>query len=210
MNAFARRVRLITAAALLAASVIPTTASANKDGSFMDLRKLYQIAVAERGDTVNRAMAAAEAILAADPKDAVARAYKGSLLTMMGGDAWMPWNKLRYVNRGMDMLDAAVAEAKDAKDHGLDGEAEILLVAAFTNSRLPSMFNRAAAARQQIRRLIALPTFASLETSLQARALAIAAAYAHQDGNKAESDALLARAVALNEREARREFNERK
>lgn len=42
-------------------------------------------------------------------------ALKGSTLTLMGRDAWMPWNKMAYVERGMDVLEKAV-DILDAVD----------------------------------------------------------------------------------------------
>jgi hypothetical protein len=81
--------------------------------------------------------------------------------------------------------------------HGIDATAEVLMVAAFTNSRLPRMFKRESMARQQIRELIAHHAFGTLDGDLQAQALEIAAGYARVDGDGPRSDEFFARAAEL-------------
>lgn len=184
-------------------------APAHAKDQFMSLRAQYNTAVAERGDAVQMALGTAEALLKSNPQDAVAQAYKGSLLTMVGGESLMPWNKLKYVNVGLDLMDGAVAAANGAPSHGLDPELEILMVAGFTNSRLPAMFKREPMARQAISRLIKHPAFTTLEPRLQAQSLAIAAAYAKRDGDAATAARLMEQATAADAATARRVFDER-
>lgn len=194
------------AISLTLAGMIPAQA---QDTQFMSLRNQYNTAVAERGDSVQRALGTAEALLKSNPNDAVAKAYKGSLLTMVGGDSLMPWNKLKYVNVGLGLMDDALAEMQGAPSHGMDVSLEILMVSGFTNSRLPDMFKRGPLARQQISRLIAHADFSTLEPRLQAQALAIAAAYAKRDGDQAKADNLMVQAKGLDAATARRVYDER-
>jgi hypothetical protein len=199
--------------ALRAALVLAVLASVQpaqaKDTAFMTLRSQYVSATEQRGDAVQRALGTVEALLKADPADAVAMAYKGSLLTMAGGDAMMPWNKLKYVNVGLELMDDAVARSGRAKAHDIDAQVEILMVAGFTFSRLPSMFKREPHARKMIASLIAHPGFGTLEPKLQAQALAIAAAFATKDGKAPEAQALLGRASAADAPTARKVYDDR-
>lgn len=189
-----RRVRSI---ALVAFSLMSNLTFAAENRSIMSLRTLYKVAVTERGDAVNAAMAKADEILERQPNDTVALVYKGSLLTMMGGDAFMPWNKLRYVQGGIDLMDNALGTIQRFRSHGADAGVEALMVAAFTNSRLPRMFKRDALARQQIAELIVHPAFGTLEYELRVQALEIAAEYARSDGDASRAAELLTRAAGL-------------
>ncbi|MCX7560545.1 hypothetical protein OS190_13290 [Sulfitobacter sp. F26204] len=198
-----------TRALLLTALLTGATPTFAKDTNYMTLSTQYATAVEERGDAVKRALGSAEAMLKSNASDAVALAYKGSLLTMVGGDALMPWNKLKYVNVGLELLDEAVASSTGAPSHGLDPELEILMVAGFTNARLPAMFKREPLARQIISRLLEHPRFDDLAPELRAQALSIAAAYANKDGNGESAKILLERAKTANAKVAQSVFDER-
>lgn len=196
--------------AALVLAVLATMQPAHaKDTAFMTLRTQYVAASEQRGDAVQRALGTVEALLKADPADAVAMAYKGSLLTMAGGDAMMPWNKLKYVNVGLELMDDAIARSGGARAHDVDAQVEILMVSAFTFSRLPAMFKREPQARKTITSLIAHPAFDTLEPKLRAQALAIAAAYAAKDGKATEAQALLDRASTADALTARQVYNAR-
>lgn len=198
-----------TRALLLAATLFGPVPSFAKDTNYMTLSTLYATAVTERGDSIQRALGTAEAMLKSNADDSVALAYKGSLLTMSGGEALMPWNKLKYVKIGLELLDDAVAQSADAPSHGLNAELEILMVSGFTNSRLPAMFKREPLARQNISRLIMHPDFDELSGELKAQALSIAAAYASKDGNDDSAKELLTRAKAADVKVAQSVYDDR-
>ncbi len=168
----------------------------------------YNKAVSQRGIAVQKALGTVEAILRSNPNDTVAMAYKGSLLTIVCGEALLPWNELKYVNVGLELIDKALATVATASSHELFAEIEILMVAGFTNSRLPAMFKREPMARQNISRLIAHESFKDLQSKLQAQALAIAAAYAKKDGDKSLAQRLLSKAEAVDAGVARSTYDE--
>ncbi len=198
-----------TRALLLAALLTGPVPTLAKDTNYMTLSTQYATAVEERGDAVQRALGTAEAMLKVNTGDSVALAYKGSLLTMVGGDALMPWNKLKYVNVGLELLDEAVAKSSGAPSHGLDAELEIFMVAGFTNARLPAMFKREPLARQNISRLIAHPHFEDLPANLRAQALSIAAAYAMKDGHEDSAKALFEQAKTADAKVAQSVYDDR-
>ena len=172
------------------------------------LRNLYRIAVTERGDSINMAMVVAERILARQPHDPLASAYKGSLLTVMGGAAVLPWNRIRYVNVGLDLMDEALAKLETAA-YGPALEAEMLMVCGATNASVPTTFERERLARQQIAALVDHAGFGLLDRCCQAHALAIAAVFAHADGEADRSRGLLTRANAIDPGVTTRVYNER-
>jgi hypothetical protein len=183
--------------------------SFSQDIQIMTLRTQYSTAVTERGDAVQIALGTAESILSKNPQDAVAKAYKGSLLTIVGAESLMPWNKLKYVNIGLELMDDAVDQNGSTPSYGLPADMEILMVSGFTNARMPEMFKREPLARQNISRLIAHLEFGMLEPDLRAQALAIAAAYAHADGNEEAANTLLDQAIAADADTARSVYDER-
>jgi tetratricopeptide (TPR) repeat protein len=63
-----------------------------------------------------------------------ARAYYGSLLTLKGRDAYLPWNKLAYVEQGCDEMDKAVKIAPN--------NLELRILRSLNNIHLPDFFNR--------------------------------------------------------------------
>jgi len=43
-------------------------------------------------------------------------AYQGSSYTLVGRDAWMPWNKIGYTEKGLDMIGKALRMLKPKHD----------------------------------------------------------------------------------------------
>lgn len=183
--------------------------SLSQETQIMTLRTQYTAAVSERGDAVQVALGTAESILSKNPHDAVAKAYKGSLLTIVGAESLMPWNKLKYVNIGLELMDEAMDTVEDSAPRGLPADLEILMVSSFTNARMPEMFKREPLARQNISLLITHPEFGTLESNLRAQALAIAAAYAHADGNDETAVSLMEQASAADAGVAQSVYDER-
>jgi len=85
-------------------------------------------------DVWERAEKLFQEILAVKPEHVAALVYYGSLLTIKGRDALLPWNKLRYVEQGCDKMDKAVQIAPD--------NINIRIVRALNNIHLPDFFNR--------------------------------------------------------------------
>lgn len=74
------------------------------------------------------------------PQDALIGIYIGALDCLIGRDAWMPWNKMRYVNRCTDAMDKAMTSLQRSSDPRDLFQAH--LERGFVNANLPSMFNR--------------------------------------------------------------------
>ena len=78
-------------------------------------------------------------LLALDEKHAMGMALLGSVLTMRARDAFWPNTRLDYVKRGLKAMDAAVKLAPD--------DAEVRLVRALNNAKMPNFLNRDEIAR---------------------------------------------------------------
>ncbi|MFO7891961.1 MAG: tetratricopeptide repeat protein [bacterium] len=73
-------------------------------------------------------------LLHIDSTHGLALVYYGSLLTMKARDASLPWNKLKYVKKGIARMDKAVYFEPD--------NPEVRLIRGINSVSLPSRFNR--------------------------------------------------------------------
>ncbi len=81
------------------------------------------------------------------PHDPLVKVYFGSIYTIQGRDAWMPWNKLSYTEKGMDIMDDAIKQLypddekiTDYLSHSV--ALEVKFVAATTFVQVPDLFGR--------------------------------------------------------------------
>lgn len=80
----------------------------------MELGRLYyDLGVAGDGKAVDRGFEVFEQAFGLDSTNFVALAYRGSLWTLRARESWWPPNKLSYLRRGGEDLDAAVSMAPD-------------------------------------------------------------------------------------------------
>ena len=116
--------------------------------------------------------------LTADPqRQPLAAACLGSALALQGKAAWMPWNKLKYTEQGLDQLDAALAMLKPEHGavlvRGVPVSLQTRLVAAATVVAVPDgLFHRRADGRQLLAALRADPLLASAPPAFRAEVVA--------------------------------------
>ncbi|MGC9401170.1 hypothetical protein [Vibrio genomosp. F10] len=79
--------------------------------------------------------------------DALSMVYLGSTQTLMGRDAFMPWNKMKYteqglstISKGLALLDSLPVDAQEYRQ-GLPEALLAKAIAASTFTSLPDMFN---------------------------------------------------------------------
>ena len=85
-------------------------------------------------DAVERGEELLEKLVELEPENPDVHCWYGSVLTLVGRDAWLPFNKTRYVNKGTKEMDVAVKLAPD--------NVNIRMVRANNSLALPSFFNR--------------------------------------------------------------------
>ena len=127
---------------LLAALVAPLTAAhAQGDAQFAQALALYERARNGESGQVERAIAAFESMLRVDPSQPLYAAYLGSAMAFRGRDAWMPWNKIRHTEEGLEHIDRALAALRPEHDRqllrGVPVGLETRLVAGLTFIKLP-------------------------------------------------------------------------
>lgn len=155
--------------ALVAALAFGTAAAqpqASSGAPFDEAAKIFLRASAGEAGEVDPAIAAFEALVRAEPRNPVYAAYLGSALSMRARDAWMPWNKLRYTEQGLDHIDRALESLKPEHDklllRGVPASIETRLVAARTFLKLPdAIFHRRTAGKKLLADLLKHPALAS-------------------------------------------------
>lgn len=113
-----------------------------------------------------------------DPENPVILAYFGSAQALVGREAWMPWNKMKYVERGLDAVDRSLKMLGPEHDkqrlRGVPVSVETRLVAVRLFLSLPKFFNRAEQGRSLVAATIASPVFQSTPQVIRAQFLSIA------------------------------------
>jgi hypothetical protein len=159
---------------LLAALVAPLTpAQAQGDAQFAQALASYQRARDGESGQVERAISAFEALARSDPSQPLYGAYLGSAMAFRGRDAWMPWNKIRYTEEGLEHVDRALAALRPEHDRqllrGVPVGLEARLVAGLTFIKLPdSVFHRRAAGVKLIAELLRHPALAAAPAEFRA------------------------------------------
>lgn len=123
--------------------------------------------------------------------DPLSMAVRGTLLTMRAADEWMPFNQLRFVNNGLELLDQAAAGI-DASDADF---LRVFMYAAIANAAVPRFLDRADFARRYFKAVKEHEQFEAMEPYARARVYAWLARLEGTDTGNGE--ALLARAHAL-------------
>lgn len=122
---------------------------------------------------LDSAVAALRALPADPRRQPLAAACLGSALALQGKAAWMPWNKMKYTEQGLDQLDAALAMLKPEHGavlvRGVPVALQTRLVAAATFVAVPDgLFHRRADGRKLLAALRADPLLAAAPAAFRA------------------------------------------
>lgn len=97
-------------------------------------------------DAFERAFEGYDQWVKEDPKSPTAQAYYGGVLTLKGRDSWMPWNKMKHTEKGLDIMAKAVdlIESSPAATDGwaLAERVDVLSLAGINFTQVPDMFGR--------------------------------------------------------------------
>lgn len=149
--------------------------------AFVAAETAFQKARAGNGAATEQAVSAFEGLAAADaPEAPLYRAYLGAAQAMQGREAWLPWNKVRATERGLDTLDKALRQVGPAHDkvlvRGTPVSLEARFVAASTFVAIPDLiFHRADRGRQMLQDIVKSPLYAGAPAEFRAAVQAAAA-----------------------------------
>lgn len=190
----------VVLAAAFAASVHAAPVELNPNG-FAEARQVFGAAAGGDSGATDKAIAAFQAIAAAHPGHPVFMAYEGSATTIKGRDALLPWDKMKYVEKGANAIEKALAQLTPVHDETLiNGTPEsqlVRLVAVETLLQLPEFFNRKAGAKRALEKGLSAPLFAQSSTTVKAGFLSAAARLANDEKRQADEIAFLKQVVAL-------------
>lgn len=194
-----------TVLALILATVFAAGANAAPQelyvSGFAEARKLFNAGAGGDEDARDKAIAAFQAMSAAHPGHPVFAAYEGAATAMKGRDALMPWDKLKYAEKGANTIEKALAQLTPAHDEALiNGSPESLLVrlvAANTLLALPEFMNRKAGGKRALEQGLASPLLAQSNNNLKAGFYNAAARLANNEKRQADEINFLKQVVAL-------------
>jgi tetratricopeptide (TPR) repeat protein len=174
-------------------------------GTLIKLGRIYHNqSAAGNKDAVDKGFTCFDKVLQIDPSNAVALAYRGSLWTLRGRDAWWPFTKMGNVDKGIDELDKAADLAPN--------DITVRLVRGINSVQLPSMFRRLATALKDFTYLLNDERFAKFDSHLQSTICCWAGIAYKNDGQTAKAKDLLQKAISAdpNSDTARKAENELK
>ncbi len=142
-------------------------------------REQQQLAINGDESATKKAFELFEQLQKKSPKSAMLLANLGSIETIKGRDAWMPWNKMAYVEAGLDKIDQALDmiesdSFKDSKITHVWQSIETRTVAANTFISLPSMFNRHESGKEELVLLLSSAKFKNSPKNIKNSAYSLA------------------------------------
>ena len=145
--------------------------------------------VAGDENAVEKGFACFDTILAIEPTNAMALAYRGSLWTMRGRDASEPMTKMNDVDNGIDEMDKAVELAPE--------NVTVRITRGVNSLHLPPMFKRLGTALKDFTYLLAHPGFSKFDISLQSNIYCWAGIAYKQDNQRDKAKELLQKAILV-------------
>lgn len=133
---------------------------------------VFKQATQGKSDAVPKALALFKEIEKTHPNHPLLRSYIGSLTTMQARDAWMPWNKIRFAEKGLDMIDRVLDSLSPEHDletnKSVPVSLEVKFIAASTFTSMPKFFNRRPQGRQLLKTITSSKTFTKTPPGFQA------------------------------------------
>lgn len=194
--------KTLAAAVLLAGSFAASAAPKEvAPGGFVQARQQFIAATAGDSGARDAAIAAFAALAAAHPAHPLLAAYEGAATTLKGRDALMPWDKMKYAEKGANAIEKALAQLTPEHDEalftGTPESIEIRLVAANTLLALPDFMNRGAGGKRAVQAALDSRVFAQAAPQVRAGLLNAAARIAAGEKRGADEIGYLRQIAAI-------------
>jgi hypothetical protein len=165
-----------------------------QDGRFlMTLLDLFHHALDHGGDAVATALGHTEVQLVRDPTDAVARAMKGALLTLVTDDVLTPARRGDYRRTGIMLMQEVLAQLPAFSAEG----AATRFVVAMGLARVPAHDGQRLAARHVLQRLVHSPELGEMQAWQKLQVQVTLACLAQLGGDDAVAGRAYAAAKAI-------------
>ncbi len=165
-----------------------TSANAIQENQFSEAHSIYMTAVNGNESDVKKATEYFNKLSESEPYDIFIQTYRGSLESMMAEHVFMPWNKMKHVDAGSELMDDALDEISELHDTITLGETALSvrmkLIVAHTYFRFPRFLNRYQDSKDLVSDLLESANFNNASTETKNSLYQLAAAIAEDDGNK--------------------------
>lgn len=157
----------------IAGSTSQAIAQASTDATFAAALSHFNRARQGEADQIEAAIAALRATPGNPALQPLYSAYLGSAHTLKGKAAWLPWNKLKFTEQGLDDIDQALAALRPEHDRvmvqGTPASLMTRMVAAATFVAVPDgIFHRRAAGKSLLAELRRSPLLATAPAGFRA------------------------------------------
>jgi tetratricopeptide (TPR) repeat protein len=177
-------------------------AAEDKPQQFLEAQSLFERGL--RGSEKDNEQAAEKfrALTEQAPDNPLYLAYYGSTFTLKARDAYLPWNKLKLGEQGLDLIDKSLKKLGPEHDRQLLRSVplsiETRLVAVNTFLKVPDQFfHRYDRGRSLLTQTMNGEVFAASPAAIQARFYFQTAFVAQKEGKKQEEISLLRRVAEL-------------
>jgi hypothetical protein len=180
----------------------PASAAEEQLADFVRAQGEFEAALRGDSSALTQANAAFKNLLVQDPGNPLFLAYYGSTFALQARHAWMPWNKLKLAEEGLDYIDKGLGRLRPEHDaqtlRGAPVSVETKLVAVSTFFQVPDNFlHRFAPGERLLADTLKAPSYAASPPSLQARLQFQVAVAARHDERRDDEIAGLRRCLAL-------------
>lgn len=188
---------LSLAIALACSTAFATTPDS---GAFTAARQ--QFIAGSGGDASARdaSIAAFEKLYSTQPGNPVYLAYQGAGHTLRGRDATMPWDKMKFTEKGADMIEKALTLLAPEHDtlllNGTPASIETRLVAASTLLALPDFMNRRGGGKRALQAALDSQALAQAPAPVRANLFSVAARVAAEEKRSTDEIGYLRQVVA--------------
>jgi hypothetical protein len=187
--------------ALMLAAVTPATAQ-DQVAAFVQAQAQFESALHGDSSALPKASAAFKELLNQEPGNPLFLAYYGSTYALQAREAWMPWNKLKLAEQGLDLIDKGLGRLQPVHDQmtmrGAPISVETRLVAISTFFQVPDNFlHRTDPGKRLLAETLQAPAYAASPPALKARLQFQAAVAARLENRRNDEVASLQRVLAL-------------
>jgi len=161
-----------------------------------------QFVAGASGDAAARdaAIESFEKLAGSQPGNPVYLAYHGAGLTLRGRDALMPWDKMKFTEKGADLIEKALSLLAPEHDTqllaGTPASIETRLVAANTLLALPDFMNRRSGGKRALQAALDSQALAQAPAPVRANLFSLAARVAADEKRSTDEIGYLRQVVA--------------
>ena len=162
---------------------------------FVDAQAVFERSLAGDEDATELALDQFDRLIEMAPDNPLFTVYLGSAYTLKARDAMMPWTRLKYLDKGLGIIDKTLRKLAPVHDEtlmrGVPVSVETRLVAVSTFLSVPGFLNRLQPAKDLLQDVFTDPVFESSSSIVKARFYLQAANAAKREDEPTKEKAFL-------------------